>query len=139
MTGEFKYARNLLARRLEIYRQLQGILENVMANKQNSQWGVDQLAAVKDRFSILVKMDVEEAKIQINKNEFVKDEAVIALISELKRIMLNVKRLLSMIQIRLEGGKQMISFKLRKISEGKRIKGYKNNRILFSETHTRFC
>ena len=139
MTGQIKNARDLIQDKLEIYGQIQAILENVLANKQGSQWGVDQLKTVKDCFSILEEMDVKAEKTRINSDKFVKDMALVALINELKKKMLSVKHLLSMLQIRLEGGKQIISSRLGKVSKGKRIKGYKNSGKLFSESKTCFC
>jgi len=139
MTGEAEHARDLLEDRLEIYGQIQAILKDVLANKQGSQWGVDQLKAVKDRFSILEGMDAKEGKIRIYRDKFVRDKALTELIDELKRTMLSVRHLLSMLQIRLEGGKQIISSRLTKVLEGKRIKGYKNRGKLFSESNTFIC
>ncbi len=139
MTGEIENVKNLFKDRLELYQQIHAILENILANKQGTQWGVDKLKAVKDRFSILKEMDIKEEKICIAKNEFEKDEAITALANELKIKMLGVKHLLSLLHIRLEGGKQMISLRLRNISKGKRIKGYKNSEKIFSESNTCIC
>jgi len=136
MTGENKYARKLLQDRLEIYGQLQAILENVLANKQGSQWGQEQIGAMKDRFSMLKEIDELEEKIRIINSSLMPDRK---LMDELRRKMLRVKHLMLMLQIRLEGGKQIISSKLGKVLKGKSIKGYKKSEKVFSESRTCIC
>jgi hypothetical protein len=136
MTGKIKNARDLFLVKLEIYGQIQSLLENMLENRQGSQWGLEQLTAVEERFSVLKKIDKLEETIRTNSNGIMPDRK---LINDLKVKMLRIKQLMSMLQIRLEGGKQIISYKLGKVLEGKRIIGYKNSGKIFSESNTCIC
>ena len=139
MAGQFENFRDILKARLKAYRGLRTTLERAIDNKHGTIWGLDQMESINNRFAELRRLDELQAHINIDSEACARNEILVLLANDLKNSMCAVKKLLIVLQIRLEGAKQNVSMKMKKTVKDKRIKGYKIRGSLTSESKMCIC
>ena len=114
----------LLQGKIEICRDLEALLNEILEHKRGSVWGEEQVSKLNVYFSRLHKLDRLAGHISVPGIPDAQEAQLPVLVRDLERRMSRLKRLIGQFQARLTGGRQAISARLKDLLAGRGIKGY---------------
>ena len=116
---------HILETKLEIYRDVERRLQSMVDHRLGSEWDLDQIARINERFEQLKNIDEESAGMPENNDRADESQGMAYPYGEIKKTTLNIKRLLNILQTRLEGGRQLVAKNLKEVLKNMEIKGYR--------------
>ncbi len=118
---------DLMKAQLCIYKEIESLLDKTVNNKQGSVWAYEQVKEIDILFSKLKVLDEQRNKIVVSQIDFKNNPELKTLTDELIIIMLNIKRRIGVLQVRIKGGQQHVLSSIKNVIRNMEINGYKNN------------
>jgi hypothetical protein len=110
---------------LAIGTELVEFLVNLQRQSRDNEWAAGQVKVIDQYLNRLRGLDSRLAALKPAKAEIAGDGELAKLTDDLKMKIIRAKDLITMFQIRLKGGRELIKKKLKIAAKGKGIRGYK--------------
>lgn len=110
--------------KLDVCFKLRSTLKNIINNRQGSIWAIEQINEISSYIDSLMRLD--ESLMGVERGDFnlIHKTRILSYLSDIKKTILEIKHLLYIFQVRLTGGKELISDQIKNILKGMKIKGY---------------
>lgn len=130
MLPQSDYIKQLLQSQLEIYRETELFLKDVIGHKKGTEWGFEQVEKIDLYFNKTKKLQLEINEILNTNPEFVRKTELTNIVKKIKKMILSINRLIDILHIHVTGGQRFVFENLRNVLKGMEIKGYRQINIL---------
>jgi hypothetical protein len=117
---------DILREELEVCKELQLTLKNIIDHQQGTVWPVEQVDKINGYIVSLMKLDEKLMVVSKDRFNLKQKTEVLDLLNNMEKAMLEIKQFLFIFQTRLIGGKEMISCEIKNIIRGMRIRDYQS-------------
>lgn len=115
----------LFRHKLKFLRELEILLRNSLRENRDNSWGAESVKKFSVYFEELRKLDDLNPWSGIDEQVLANSSDLAGIANDMAGTMKNIKDHLTLFQLRLEGGKQILADKLREVGKAKVIKGYR--------------
>lgn len=125
----------LLQKKLGACQSLKSIIRDVADNQYGSVWAPEQVDRIEKYFAGLKALDKGLMSLKNAEINLGQESKLLNLVDDIRKTMLESKRLLTIYSARLEGGRHLVKSEINNVLRGKNIKGYRN----LAQANSRGC
>lgn len=125
MRGDLEKIRKVFLDKLKTLSVIEDVLSNELQQNRDVSWGVSVVKEVGVYFNKLRDLDKEQNEIEWLKSSN-NDTEILTLANKIQGSMNNVKKLLSVFSMKLQGGQEIVKSEIKELVKAKKINGYKS-------------